>query len=175
MPTSALILTAAILIGVFVSDLGRRAVTNRRLLRPLMIAGAAGAIYLTAFATGGSGLALELAGAGAGVLLGVLAAAFMRVEYDPQTGKTLSQAGGGYALLWVATAAARLAFIYGSQHWFSGSLDSWMLAHHVTADALTDALILTALAMTSTRTLSLFVRSGRSRTDGRLVSPTSSV
>jgi len=38
MPTSALILTVAILFGVIASDIGRRAVTTRRLVRPLLIA-----------------------------------------------------------------------------------------------------------------------------------------
>ena len=62
-------------------------------------------------------------------------------------------------LIWIAVATARLAFIYGSNHWFSANLGSWMLTHHVTADALTDTLIVMALAMTSARTLSLTVRS----------------
>jgi hypothetical protein len=159
MPTSALILSAAILIGVFISDLGRRKVGIHRLLRPLLIAGSAGALYLTGFATGGAGLAIELAGIGAGAALGLLVARLMRVESDPCSGVTVSQAGAGYALLWTAVVGARLAFIYGSQHWFSAELGSWMLAHHVSADALTDALVLMALAMTTTRTLSLLIRS----------------
>jgi hypothetical protein len=159
MPTSAIIITAAILFGVLISDLGRRAVTTHRLIRPLIVAGAAGALYLTAFATSGTGLAIELAGAGTGVLLGLLAAGLMRVEREPATGTTSTRAGIGYALIWIATAAARLAFIYGANHSFAASLDSWMLTHHVTADALTDALIVMALAMTSARTLSLTVRS----------------
>jgi hypothetical protein len=167
MPTSALILSAAILIGVFTSDLGRRQVGTHRLLRPLMIAGSAGALYLSGFASGGAGLAIELAGAGAGAALGLLVARLMRVESDPRGGVAVSQAGAGYALLWIAVVGARLAFIYGSQHWFSAELGSWMLAHHVTADALTDALVLMALAMTTTRTLSLLIRS-RTRTSGRI-------
>jgi hypothetical protein len=167
MPTSALILSAAILIGVFTSDLGRRKIGIHRVLRPLLIGGSAGALYLTGFATGGSGLAIELAGIGAGAALGLLVARLMRVESDPGSGEKVSQAGAGYALLWIAVVGARLAFIYGSQHWFSAELGSWMLAHHVTADALTDALVLMALAMTSTRTLSLLIRS-RARTSGRL-------
>jgi hypothetical protein len=166
MPTNAIILTAAILFGVLVSDLGRRAVTTHRLIRPLMIAGGAGAVYLTAFATSGTGLALELAGAGAGALLGLLAASLMQIEHDPATGKTSTHAGISYALVWIATAAARLAFIYGSNHWFSANLDGWMLTHRVTADALTDTLIVMALAMTSARTLSLIVR-GRSAVNSR--------
>ena len=82
----------------------------------------------------------------------------MQVEHDPNTGKAFTRAGIGYALIWIATIAARLTFIYGSSHWYSASLDSWMLAHHITADALTDALVLMALAMTVTRTLSLLIR-----------------
>ena len=139
MPTSAIILSAAILIGVLISDLGRRAVTTRRLRRPLIVAGAAGA--------------------GAGALLGLLAASLMRVEHDPGSGGVFTRAGIGYALIWIAVVATRLAFIYGSGHWFSSSLDSWMLAHQITADALTNGLILMALAMTTARTLSLLARS----------------
>ncbi len=166
MPTSAVILTVAILVGVFASDLGRRAITTHRLVRPLMIAAGAGAAYLTAFATSGAGLAIELAGAGTGILLGLVAGGLMSIERDGQTGETFSRAGIGYVAIWTAAAAGRLAFIYGSQHWFSGSLDTWMLAHHVTTDALTDALILVALAMTTTRTLSLVARS-QAGTNGR--------
>jgi hypothetical protein len=159
MPTSALILTAVIIVGVFMSDLGRRTVTRRRLHRPLIIAGIVGATYLAALATSGAGLALELSAAGTGAVLGLLAASFMRVENDPDNGEVFTRAGIAYAAIWIAAATVRLAFIYGSQHWFAGSLDSWMLAHHITAAVLTDALVLEALAMTIARTISLYVRS----------------
>lgn len=159
MLTNAIILTAVILVGVFTADLGYRAVTTRRLLRPLIIAGGAGAMFLTAFATSGAGLALELAATGIGALLGLLAAGFMRVERDGRTGQAFTRAGIGYALIWIVTVTARLAFIYGSQHWFSASLGSWMFAHHITVAALTDGLVLMALAMTTARTLSLVARS----------------
>jgi hypothetical protein len=159
MPTSAIIVTAAILVSVLASDLGRRAITTHRLLRPLLISGGVGALYLTGFASSGTGLAIELAGAGTGVALGLLAGGLMRVERDPRDGSMFSRAGGGYALLWIVAAAARLAFIYGSENWFAGSLDSWMVAHQVSADALTNSLVLLALAMAIARTLSLLVRS----------------
>jgi hypothetical protein len=159
--TNAIILSLVILAGVFFSDLGQRAVTAHRLLRPLLIAGGAGALYLTALATSGDGLAIELAGLGAGALLGLFAASFMRVEADQGTGQAFTKAGIGYALIWIATISARLTFIYGAQHWFPASLSSWLLAHHITGDALTDALIVMALAMTTARTLSLLVRSQR--------------
>ncbi len=166
MPTSALILSAAILIGVLASDLGRRAVTHSRLRRPLLIAGIAGSMYLSAFATKGDGLAVELAGAGVGAVLGLLAGSMMRVEHDSD-GQAFTRAGAGYAAIWVAVVGTRLAFIYGSEHAFSASLNSWMLTHHVTTAALTNGLVLMALAMTVARTLSLIARA-RLGENGRL-------
>ena len=167
MPTSALILTVAILFGVFASDMGRRAITTRRLVRPLIIAGVAGATYLAAFATSGAGLAIELAGAGVGAALGLLAASTMRIEHDGDSGTVFSTAGVSYLAIWIAAAAGRLAFIYCSSHWFSSDLGSWMLAHHVSTAALTNGLILLALAMTTARTLSIVVRS-RAAASGRV-------
>jgi hypothetical protein len=159
MPTSAIILTAVILAGVLLSDLGRRAITTPRLLRPLLIAAVAGASFLGGFATAGTGLVLELAGTGAGVLLGLLAAGAMHIERDPGEARAYSRAGMVYASIWIVVLAARLAFIYGTNHWFNASLGSWMHAHDVTTDALTDAVVLMALAMAIARTLSLLVRS----------------
>jgi hypothetical protein len=159
MPTSALILSLAIIAGVLFSDLGRKAVTHRRLMRPLIIVGVAGATYLSALATSGTGLAIEIAGAAVGAVLGLGVGALMRVRRDERDGGVLTQAGFGYAAVWVTVIGARLAFIYGSTHWFAHSLGSWMLANQVTEAALTDALVLMALAMTGARTLSLIVRS----------------
>jgi hypothetical protein len=83
----------------------------------------------------------------------------MRVEPNKSDGQVITDTGIVYAATWIIVVGARLAFIYGTGHWFSASLDSWMFAHHVTAAALTDALVLMALAMTVARTLSLIVRS----------------
>jgi hypothetical protein len=166
MPTSALILSAAILVGVLTSDLGRRAVTRSRLRRPLLVAGIAGSMYLSAFATRGDGLAIELAGAGVGAALGLLAGSLMRVEHDGD-GRSFTRAGAGYAVIWIAVVGARLAFIYGSEHLFSASLGSWMNAHHITTAALTDGLVLMALAMTVARTLGLLARARLGQSAGR--------
>lgn len=170
MPTSALILSAVILIGVLASDLGRRAVTHRRLGRPLLIAGIAGSMYLSAFASKGDGLAIELAGAGVGAVLGLLAGSLMRVEHD-RDGQAFTRAGASYVMIWVAVVGTRLAFIYGSEHVFSASLGSWMAAHHVTTAALTNGLVLMALAMTVARTISLIARA-RLNGNGRVAHAT---
>ena len=56
---------------------------------------------------------------------------------------------------------ARAAFSYGAAHWFTTPLVEWAVAYHVTAAALTDALIFMAVVMVLARTLSLGLRAGR--------------
>ena len=41
---------------------------------------------------------------------------------------------------------ARAAFSYGSSHWFHTELGTWMSAHDVSVNAVTNALILMAVA-----------------------------
>lgn len=72
---------------MYISDLGRRALTTHRLLGQLMIAAGLGAAHLTAFATSGVGRELKLASAGTGARLGLFASGgFLRVEHDPRNG-----------------------------------------------------------------------------------------
>lgn len=155
----ALLLNALVLGAVLEADLGgHRKVGVFRILRPIVLAGAIVPFYLKSFATNGSGLALEIAGLAAGAVLGLAAAALMTVYRSPQTGGLVSRAGTAYAVLWVVIAGARSAFSYGSVHWFGAQLGRWMFQHRVTADALTDALILMAVAMVLTRTAGLVSR-----------------
>jgi hypothetical protein len=104
------------------------------------------------------GLYLELAGTAAGILLGLLATGLMTVYRSPKTGRPVSRAGFGYAILWIIIIGARSAFSYGSAHWFGPQLSTWMAAHHVVSAAITDTLLLMALAMLLTRTLGLAAR-----------------
>ena len=75
MPASAWIINLVVLGVVLETDLGRRRITWFRLARPLLAAGAVIAYYLisTPMAARGGGLALELALAALGVILGVAA------------------------------------------------------------------------------------------------------
>lgn len=82
----------------------------------------------------------------------------MQVYRSPKTGRPVSRAGLGYAILWIIIIGARSAFSYGSAHWFGPQLGTWMTAHHVVSGALTDTLLLMALGMLLTRTLGLAVR-----------------
>jgi hypothetical protein len=160
--TQAMIVNAAVLVAVLYSDLGNgRRIGPMRMLRPMVIAAAVIPLFLQQPATQGTGLAVELAGVGAGLLGGLAAVALMSVHRSPETGRPVSRAGTPYALLWIVVIGARAAFSYGSSNWFPAQLTSWCIAHQVTAAAITDALIVMAVAMLLTRTIGLGVRAAR--------------
>ena len=162
--TQAMVINAAVLLAVLEADLGpHRKIGAFRILRPLLLAGAIVPLFAKAVATSGDGLGLELVATLAGLLGGLAATVLTHVYVSPSTGRPVSRAGLGYAALWVGVIGARAAFSYGSEHWFSAQLGHWMLRHDVTVDAITDSLLMMAVAMTLTRTLTLAGRAASAR------------
>jgi hypothetical protein len=160
--TDAMIINAAVLATVLEADLGpHRKIGWFRIARPLLTAGVFVSLYIVGFATHGTGLILEVAATIAGLLGGLAATALMRVYRSPRTGRAVSRAGYGYAALWIAVIGARAAFSYGSVNWFGPQLAHWMVSNAVTVGALTDSLLLMAVAMTGVRTLGLAARAAR--------------
>jgi hypothetical protein len=157
MPSYVLV-NILVLIAVLEADLGRRKISRLRIGRPLLLVIGIVPIFIDHPATAGRGLALEVALAGAGVVLGlVVSAGLMRVERDRPTGRPVSRAGVAYGLAWTVIIGARLAFSYGSQHWFSAAVGHWLVTNQITVAALTDSLIFMAIAMTLARTTRLAV------------------
>jgi hypothetical protein len=161
--TSVLISSTIILALVLATDLGTRNVSKLRLIRPFIAAAVIIPLYLKGMATSGHGLQLELAGVAAGLLVGLIAAARMRVMPGRQPGTAVSHAGFGYAAVWVAVSGARLFFDYGSRHLFASQLVHFGMTYQITVAALTDSLIFFSVAMLLSRTASLAIKAGRAR------------
>ena len=157
--TEAMIVNGVVLAVTLHSDLGRqKKIGPMRLLRPVLTCGSIVPLFIGPLVRQGNGLAVELAGAGAGLLFGLIAASLMKVSRIPKTGKPVSAAAWPYALLWTLVVGARAGFSYGASHWFPQQLAHWCVAHQVSADAITNGLIFMAVAMVLTRTVSLAVR-----------------
>ena len=156
MSASVWIINLVVLGVVLEADLGRRKITWFRLARPVIVAGAIVIYYLTKtpVATHSGGLAFELSLAALGIVLGLIAGLMFRVFLDQ--GFPWSQAGIGYALLWIIVIGARIGFAEASSH--SHSLQVWLGTHHITSDAITDALIFMAVGMLLARTATLRLR-----------------
>jgi hypothetical protein len=152
------IVNVIVLAAVLEADLGsHRMITKFRILRPILLAAAVVPLFLEKVTTHGGGLAVELAGAAAGLIGGLIALALVRV-YRSTTGQPVSSAGWGYALLWTGVIGARALFSYGADHWFGNQLGGWLATNSIPSAAITDGLIFMAVAMLLTRTAGLAIR-----------------
>jgi hypothetical protein len=154
--TVVTVISLAVVVLVLARDWGHRRVTLFALLRPLI-----GIAIIPFVAPGwdlsGRGLPLEAGGLVAGIALGLLAFAFMKVSVDA-SGQAWTDAGLPYAVIWIAIAAARLIVIYGSQHWFTQDLGMFLINNHISVNAFADSIIFLAIAPVVANRLAILIR-----------------
>lgn len=165
MSTAQWILNATLLVWVLTRNIGTRRVTALTFLVPLLVVAVAGGWFLRDVPTAGHDTTLELVGLGAGVLLGVGAAASTRMFR--RDGILVVRAGAGFAGLWIAVIAGRALFAEWATHGGARPVGEFSMRHQITgADAWTAAFVLMALAMVSARLVVLLaqVRTHRAAT-----------
>jgi len=153
------IVNAIVLALVLSRDLGpRRGINVMRIILPLLLAAAIIPLFMKEVSTHGNGLLFELGGVVVGVLCGLLVLTQVRVYRNPETGKPVSSAGLGYAILWTVIIGARAVFSYGAGHWYTAQLGKWLYTNDISVAAMTDGLIFMAVAMLLTRTAGFALR-----------------
>jgi hypothetical protein len=172
--SSALTLVSIAMVAVvLLKDWGHRRVTLIALLRPLLLAAVIVPFVMPGWDLAGNGLLLELGAALAGIAVGLLACSFMKVTVDAG-GQTWTDAGLAYAAVWVTFTAARQAFIYGCQHWFTRDLGMFLIHDHISVNAFADSIMLVSLAPVLANRLAILVRS-RVRENGAATQATGAI
>ncbi|MEZ5116065.1 MAG: hypothetical protein R2737_07335 [Candidatus Nanopelagicales bacterium] len=166
------ILTAALLAWALLRNVGARRVTAQTFAVPVAVVVVAAVAFLVPLPAAGNDLALVGVFAAAGAALGLLTSAATRVQV--RDGAVVATAGLGFALVWLAVIAGRIAFA----EWATGpgarTVGEFSRDHLITgADAWTAAFVVLALVMVLTRTVALAVRTSRARTaTSALTAPT---
>ncbi len=163
MSTTQYALNIGLLAWILVANLGTRRLGRGRLLMPIAVVVAIGAVFLRDLPSAGNDLGLAAAGTAIGVLLGVTVALLVRLRPDGQGGVT-AHAGIAFASVWIAVIGGRMLFAYGATHWFPAEIGRFSMTHQITgAHAWTAAFVLMALAMVLTRTIVTAVQTARVR------------
>ena len=158
MSTADYITYTVLFVFILATQLGRRTPTLDRLILPVLIVGGIGFTYLSNLPTGTANHVIELAGLGAGLLFGLASVALVKVEKDPRSGRAVTKAGLPYAAVWTVALAARMAFAYGSTHWFHAALAQFSITNHINPATYGTFFVLMVLTMISIRTISVIAR-----------------
>ncbi|HXT36302.1 MAG TPA: hypothetical protein VN837_12060 [Chloroflexota bacterium] len=159
MNITEVILFGGLALFVIATQLGRRSLSLRRFLLPLVAVVAVAFSYLKGIPTAGGDLSFEIICTLIGVAFGLLATSLVRVERDGQTGRLMTQAGIAYAAVWLVAFGGRLAFGWAASSVWQRQVGQFSFDHQITgADAWTAAFVLMAIAMVATRTVGLAAR-----------------
>jgi hypothetical protein len=170
MSTTEIVLFLGLAALVIATQVGRHTLSLHRLALPLLTVGLVGWQYLQSIPTRGGSLDFVLCCAAFGVLCGLLAASLVRIERDSLSGRVMTSAGVGYAVVWLVVLGGRLAFGYLAQHGWSAQVRQFSIDHALTVNAWTAAFVMMALAMVVARTASIGLRALRLSQGGQFVS-----
>ncbi|MEU6763246.1 hypothetical protein ABZ916_12070 [Streptomyces sp. NPDC046853] len=158
---SALLINVVVLLTTLHADLGTKAVSRARLLRPLIVAVIIVPVFVHTFFDNGIGLAVEICGLAAGVLFGLVAVSQIQVFREPD-GQVVARAGRSYAALWIGLIVARSVFSIGATYWYESELGRFFFRHGAPpqdiASIVTNGLVFMAIAALLTRSGALKVR-----------------
>ncbi|WP_158889145.1 DUF1453 domain-containing protein [Amycolatopsis anabasis] len=162
----ALILSAALLAYVLLTQIGRHKVSLLRMLPSLGLVGYFAWSFLADLTftapnlwTAGIGTALGLA-VGGGLL------ATLAVERDRETGRAYTRAGAPYLLIWLVVLGGRLLFLWALEHvtWFGEDVGRFLMENRIEANAVAAFFVLMAMAMILCRNIGVYVRVARTPT-----------
>ncbi|HZE04850.1 MAG TPA: hypothetical protein VE127_06490 [Solirubrobacteraceae bacterium] len=122
----------SLLVLLVLLQIKERPLTNRSLIRPLVIVGVAVVVYLNGIPTGGNNLVLVAVLALLGALIGLASAqaVIMRRGGD---GQVLARAGWASGFLWVLGMGSRFAFIIWITHGGFAAIASFSAEHAITS------------------------------------------
>lgn len=160
---AALIASATILTIILATDLGRRRVTNMRMLRSVIAVGIIIPLFVHSFPTSGNAPSFQLIGCGVGVICGLIAGVLLPAHRGSD-GQIYTTGGFGYALVWIVLSSARVLFAYGAEHWFAEGLIRFSIENRLSGpDVYANAFVFMSLAMVLTRTAVLVTKRRRIR------------
>ncbi len=151
----------ALLAYLLASQLGRHEVTGRSLRRPLLMAGALFAFLVYGVPLGGGNPALLSVAAGAGIGLGLLAAACVEVSLEGS--RAFSRAGWPYAAVWVFSIGGRLLFGWAAFHGLGPAIVGFLERHQLSGDALKAAFGLMTICEIAVRSGAVALRAAWAR------------
>jgi hypothetical protein len=166
MTTTDYLVDSALVLLVLL-QIKERPLSNKTLIRPLVILGIAVASYFHGIPTAGNDLVLIGLLAAVGAAIGIASGVTVKMRPGPG-GEALMRSGWVSGFFWVLGMGSRFAFIYWISHTGAGSIATFSAHHSITGgEAWTDALLGMAVFEVLGRTVILAAR--RNQTQQHLV------
>jgi hypothetical protein len=163
-------ITDSALVLLVVLQMKQKVLTNRTLLRPVIILTVAVVSYFKTFPTAGNDIPLIVAISALGAILGVLSGLSVMMARNAE-GQVTAQAGAASAIFWVLGMGSRFAFaVWAASAGGAVHIVRFSVQHHITsAQAFTVALLGMAVCEVLGRTLVMVVRRSQLQSSGAQV------